>query len=103
MSKLIDKDLIIRHLNRCINDSDSYTPIVDATIRAIKCYIEDTPTVDAEPIIHGRWIRKSHWCVSCSYCGKYTHDYEGEVELYNYCPNCGAKMDGERKENEQVN
>lgn len=55
--------------------------------------IEEATTVDAVAVQHGHWIKKSHWCISCSCCGKYIHDYEGEVELYNFCPNCGAKMD----------
>lgn len=54
--------------------------------------IEECPTIDAELVRHGHWIRKPHWCVSCSCCGKNTHDYEGEVELYNFCPYCGADM-----------
>lgn len=57
------------------------------------CVLHDMPAADVAPVVHGCWIRKPHWCVSCSYCGKCTHDYEGEVESYNYCPNCGAKMD----------
>lgn len=57
------------------------------------CVLHDMPAADVAHVVHGRWIRKPHWCVSCSYCGKCTHDYEGEVESYNYCPNCGAKMD----------
>lgn len=62
-------------------------------LQVIRQNIMDMPAQDVAPVRHGHWIRKPHWCVSCSYCGKCTHDYEGEAELYNYCPNCGAKMD----------
>ena len=65
----------------------------NATMADVKRVLADIPAADVVPVVHGRWIRKPHWCVSCSYCGKCMHDYEGEVELYNYCPNCGAKMD----------
>lgn len=35
----------------------------------------------------------------CSACGKYhTTPYLYYFKSYNYCPNCGAKMDGERRE-----
>ena len=60
--------------------------------------VKDASTIDAVEVVHGHWKRKPHWCVACSCCGKYTHDYDGEVGLYNYCPNCGAKMDEEVSE-----
>ena len=47
-------------------------------------FILDAPAVD--PIKHGRWeISDGH--VICSECG------ESHIET-NYCPYCGAKMDG---------
>ena len=56
--------------------------------------IDNQPTVDAEPVKHGRWIEVSDGsgyvgepCEACSVCGMQT-DYPS-----NYCPNCGAKMD----------
>lgn len=46
----------------------------------------------------GRWIWKDGKCF-CSAClkqGDPKHRYEsGEVEEYDFCPNCGAKMDEE--------
>lgn len=69
------------------------TPEINLTAEKFEAAINGIPAADVAPVLHGHWIRKPHWCVSCSYCGKCTHDYECEVELYNYCPNCGAKMD----------
>ena len=59
--------------------------------------VRTAPAVDAEPVRHGRWIpvelHKSFGVlngVKCSMCG------EGKVvRRYNYCPNCGARMDGD--------
>ena len=53
-----------------------------------------THTEDAEPVRHGYWIDvrdKFNYCmgVKCSKCGRRVKN-GGE----NYCPNCGAKMDG---------
>ena len=49
------------------------------------------PTVDAVEVVHGRWIGSAYdFC--CSACGVYQNIYTG---LTNYCPNCGAKMDGD--------
>ena len=63
--------------------------------------IEDAPTVDAVEVVHGRW--EYHWFDSyCSECG-----WENKADSvtrcrsdYPYCPKCGARMDGERKDNE---
>jgi hypothetical protein len=54
--------------------------------------VYDEPTVDAEPVRHGRWeyVNASHGMMcSCSECGEIPECFEP-----NYCPNCGAKMDG---------
>ena len=71
---------------------------VDAVLKGKKdhTYISthelwNAPTVDAEPIRHGRWIFTMGW-VCCSECGNEPPS-ESNVES-NYCPNCGAKMDG---------
>ena len=57
------------------------------------------PTVDAKPVVHGRWVdkREKMWDLErpvvigcqCSVCGFFG------CEEFNYCPNCGAKMDGD--------
>ena len=60
-------------------------------------YIKEAPTVDAEPLRHGKWIlypdnqSKVVEADDCSVCG--AQWIFGEK--YDYCPSCGAKMDGE--------
>lgn len=63
--------------------------------------IEDAHAVDAAPVVHGEWIEKEDWGVddyyyTCSACGEdfVTIDGTPSENLWNYCPNCGAKMDG---------
>ena len=63
--------------------------------------IERQPTVDAVEVVHGRWedFCRGKMCC-CSACkaefDNTCNDIHGEWE---FCPNCGAKMDGERKDN----
>jgi hypothetical protein len=57
--------------------------------------LEQAPRVDAVQVVHGVWKYKQTnslflWHLECSVCGQ---DYHTQVG-YNYCPNCGAKMDG---------
>lgn len=68
-------------------------------IAAISRMIAAMPAVDAVPVVHGRWIpRKGKWFVyfQCSVCGeKISYPSADGKALTNYCPNCGAKMNGE--------
>ena len=67
--------------------------------RKIKATYE--PIADVAPVRHGRWIYdcermaedgwtyRQHHCSLCEF-------QSIAVSHYNYCPNCGAKMDGEK-------
>lgn len=61
----------------------------------------EEPAVDAEPVRHGKWIREVRYTIDslhsyqqyrCSECGM-TY-----ITNTKRCPNCGARMDEERKE-----
>lgn len=63
---------------------------------SVKFDIENFPIADVVPVVHGRWISKNghgyEWVFVCSNCD-YVDGYPFN-ERPNYCPNCGAKMDG---------
>lgn len=55
----------------------------------------DAPAADVAPVVHGRW-RESGPLLECQYCGEIYSRLGGNAgKLWNYCPNCGAKMDGD--------
>jgi hypothetical protein len=58
-------------------------------------WLDEQPTVDAEPVRHGYWInepdRYFHW--HCSECG---YVISGPHREFNYCPKCGTKMHGDK-------
>lgn len=54
---------------------------------------KDTPTADVVPVRHGEW-QEINGIFRCSCCG-YSFEHEGYQHFFNYCPNCGAKMDGD--------
>lgn len=58
--------------------------------------INTAPTID--PVRHGRWVYGEDIDIQCSLCGKDALT-EGDYRQVksNYCPNCGAKMDGGEK------
>ena len=60
---------------------------------AISAQIEALPAADVAPVVHGRWIpfHSTHagdiqYCSACDIGCTWKPDY---------CPNCGARMDGE--------
>lgn len=54
------------------------------------------PAADVVEAVHGRWIKHEGY-TECSECGHWYDSPESEYtgDRSNYCPNCGAKMDGE--------
>lgn len=62
--------------------------------------IDCEPAADVAPVVHGRWRKSKEgvcgdYLFVCSACGA---DYWESPSFYkraHYCPNCGAKMDGE--------
>ena len=75
----------------------------DALVEAVKdypygirgmivCDIVKQPTID--PVRHGRWIDTGSG-TECSVCMEIQYGYDSNR---NYCPNCGAKMDGGKTE-----
>ena len=56
---------------------------------------------DIQVVRHGHWkcepltdrLVNSFECTTCGFLG-----FGNRVDKYNYCPNCGAKMDGDKNE-----
>lgn len=102
MARLIDADEFMKNFDKEIENGA--TDVFDAVENAL----EETPTIEAEPVKQGKWL--CEWDssmgtteVTCSVCkssreilGCYV-GVHGE-HLYDeddYCPKCGARMDGE--------
>lgn len=72
--------------------------------------VDESPTVDAEPVRHGKWIIRDNpgtgwYRITCSECGEDVTSnapcigfFPNAKVIWDYCPECGAKMD--RKEEE---
>ena len=89
--RIIDADNLFRDKVFLVSNSDSLE-----AIKKIMNIIDEAPTIEAEPVRHGKWIFEPKDALEmmftkpkCSECG-----YESADGLY-YCPNCGAKMDEE--------
>jgi hypothetical protein len=65
--------------------------------------MDEAPTVDAVPFVHGKWVmiggmkppeyHHHHQCSACESYAPMRPPYGGREVLSPYCPACGAKMD----------
>lgn len=108
MTRLIDADYLLKELEDWQADLDDafsgrQLGVTDAIV--IACQM---PTVDAVPVRNGKWLDPEtlkrpwfrHHIFECSVCRNIL-DMDGVNAGRgdaNYCPNCGARMDAERKE-----
>lgn len=88
---LIDANKLCKSIDK---NTEEGRILLDILIKAI----EEQPKVDIESVrTHGKWdvepylLGKTH---RCNLCGM---NYGMPHEIYNYCPNCGARMDLEEK------
>lgn len=63
--------------------------------------INELPSADVEPVRHGHWkvVNDGYggeaYICECSECEDTVWVYRNTDRKWNYCPNCGARMDGE--------
>ena len=76
MAEYIDR----KALRDALYDADAIT------MNGVKI-LNQFPAADVAPVRHGRWKRYGRNLGECSNCGEIVNI------RYNYCPNCGAKMD----------
>ena len=90
MQRLIDADAVISGVkNRCIGQND-----VVKVEHSIISMLYMMPTIEAEPVRHGKWLRISPAKIyECSECGQ--NVMTDDIECYAYCQHCGARMDEE--------
>lgn len=62
-------------------------------------------SADVKPVVRGEWIwEEASWGYRCSAC-QIMFDYDKTYQMFdhgfaNFCPNCGAEMRKEEKQNE---
>ena len=65
------------------------------------CDVRELPAADVVPIRHGKWVghdiggRISIDNDACSECGSVFYQIAETGCVWYYCPNCGARMDGD--------
>ena len=100
----IEKEPIIEFIEKGLNNQNKEEAFGYDAIK-ILAEIEYAPTADVAEVKHGYWIkhRDDGDCeyIECSVCGEEFYPPNNEFDFDKYpkhCQECGAKMDGERKE-----
>ena len=98
MAEYIDREAVVDAVTDIYYD----TPGINLTAEKFEAAINGIQAADVAPVRHGRWEDSiDEWFETDVYtCSKCRESYvlvEGtpKENLWHYCPNCGAKMDGE--------
>ena len=103
MAEYIDRDYVLKLLG-VFNDRVNGDYHFMNGIETAKEIVEDAPSADVQPVKHGRWINICGDSESMRQCSECLQDFDyidgicylvSGQRLPLYCPNCGARMDGE--------
>ena len=104
MTEYIEREALEVELNHRLNflmgengEYDHYTSGFDEAVTRV----ENFPAADVAPVMHGRWDDSGRYtfpsgntAVRCTNCGCALTESEYRLNNWNYCPVCGARMDG---------
>ena len=96
MTEYVSKETLQAKLNRKKAEpaNKRYTEGWNDAVLMVKSMIHSEKAADVAPVRHGRWNADE----TCPFCGeKSTEGLDAEKWNYwfpDFCPNCGAKMDG---------
>lgn len=102
MAKYINADELLQKSENVYYQYDTqHSPLDSSVCRGISLVeqmIINQPAADVEPVRHGEWkyqpptatLNGAWKCTACK-----CYFWEHTANEFKYCPNCGAKMDGE--------
>lgn len=106
----IERSAVLRHISddieACGSPDVDGSPVSYGSLLGLKyahSVVSTAPAADVVEVKHGEWFlldECSNEGVYCSVCTKkvYRTEYANQKLKSNYCPNCGAIMDGGKHE-----
>lgn len=98
MARYIDADEFEKAYNAMLEFSKKFCGLIKPNILDL---LNQAPTADVQEVKHGKWLKPSNSPIDnrqwiCSECkGLIETAYHCEHCYYNYCANCGARMDSD--------
>jgi hypothetical protein len=106
MAEYIEREALLKEIDEeCMptNWTNSEAEIqADHDYALYRNVIEAQPTADVVEVRHGEWkddlfLKDKYPSVKCSECNiRFCDIISNHSCMWNFCPNCGAKMDGEK-------
>lgn len=104
MAEYINREELLKDIDDSVRFStrNGVSAELRGAHKIVDC-IHSAPSADVVEVVHGRWKIKTddYDCeyMMCSCCKEefYPVDADTVDTTPNYCPNCGAKMDGDKK------
>ena len=112
MAEYIEREPIIEEMQSLIDNVSRNFPrateteliILKGKYEAFMEYIKEQPAADVQPVKCGYWEEVTDYGgwgdthYRCSVCGEewYLEDGKPKDNNMNFCPRCGARMDGEQ-------
>ena len=86
--EFISRTEALKDFESCNAENPNWTP------QRVKTLLLRQPTADVAPVVHGRWVThyRSGTTVAEGYVSTCCDMWNNRKS--DYCPNCGAKMDG---------
>ena len=92
MSRYIDAEKLMAEFDKCLWGKEWDKALA-------RVCVANTPTADVQEVRHGKWEDTGDGYL-CSECGMFldtylwvTRHYDIFHNGFNYCPDCGARMD----------
>lgn len=104
MAEYIEREALEKTMNErltyLLDKNGPYDYFTDGYDEAVST-VEESLSADVAPVVHGRWDDSGRYtfpggstAVRCTNCGCALTESEYRLNNWNYCPVCGAKMDG---------
>lgn len=99
MKDLISRKALLEAMQakyKRLEEMKQNTPDYADAFTIIDILANELPTIEAASVVHGEWERIPYSYSNgyrCSCCGQKSIE-----KHWNFCPNCGARMDGKKVE-----
>lgn len=99
MAKYIEKEVAVKIAEKYGLTDGSVLGRHSGIADCIASEIATLPIADVAPVAHGKWgagrfnLETGNYEEQCTHCRNFSQEYDKP-----YCPNCGAKMSGGKKD-----
>ena len=95
MAEYIEREAALSLVQPDAPEDEKAAVTIATAKKLVRSIVLRTPAADVAPVVHGRW-KASGGLLECQNCGEIYSTLGGnEGKAWDYCPDCGARMDGD--------